>query len=36
MPDEVWTIVALLKLAKTTVDGMAQASQIPAYKIRGQ
>lgn len=39
MPDEVLTIkeaAALLKLAEKTVYTMAQASEIPAFKIRGQ
>jgi excisionase family DNA binding protein len=39
MPDEVLTIkeiAALLKLAEKTVYAMAQAGEIPAFKIRGQ
>ena len=39
MPDEVLTIkeaAALLKLAEKTVYTMAQAGEIPAFKIRGQ
>lgn len=39
MPDEVLTIkeaAALLKLAEKTVCTMRQASEIPAFKIRGQ
>lgn len=39
MPDEVLTIkevVALLKLAEKTVYVMAQAGEVPAFKIRGQ
>jgi excisionase family DNA binding protein len=39
MPDEVMTIkevAALLKLADKTVYAMAQAGEIPAFKIRGQ
>jgi excisionase family DNA binding protein len=39
MPDEVLTIkevAALLKLADKTVYAMAQAGEIPAFKIRGQ
>ncbi len=39
MPDEVLTIkevAALLELAGKTVYAMAQAGQIPAFKIRGQ
>ncbi|MEO6326473.1 MAG: helix-turn-helix domain-containing protein [Thermoanaerobaculia bacterium] len=38
-PDEVLTIkevAALLKLAEKTVYAMAQAGEIPAFKIRGQ
>ena len=39
MPDEVLTIkevAALLKLAEKTVYAMANAGEIPAFKIRGQ
>lgn len=39
MADEVLTIreaAALLKLAEKTVYTMAQAGEIPAFKIRGQ
>lgn len=39
MADEVLTIkevAALLKLAEKTVYAMAQAGEIPAFKIRGQ
>lgn len=39
MPDEVLTIkevAVLLKLAEKTVYAMAQAGEIPAFKIRGQ
>ena len=39
MPEEVLTIkeaAALLKLAEKTVYTMAQAGEIPAFKIRGQ
>ena len=39
MPNEVLTIkeaAALLKLAEKTVYAMAQAGEIPAFKIRGQ
>jgi excisionase family DNA binding protein len=39
MPLEVLTIkevAALLKLAEKTVYAMANASEIPAFKIRGQ
>jgi excisionase family DNA binding protein len=39
MPDEVLTIkevAAMLKLAEKTVYAMAQAGEIPAFKIRGQ
>lgn len=39
MPDEVLTIkevAALLKLAEKTVYTMANAGEIPAFKIRGQ
>lgn len=39
MPDEVLTIkevAALLKLAEKTVYAMAQAGEMPAFKIRGQ
>ncbi len=39
MLDEVLTIkeaAALLKLAEKTVYAMAQAGEIPAFKIRGQ
>jgi excisionase family DNA binding protein len=39
MPDEVLTIkevAAFLKLAEKTVYAMAQAREIPAFKIRGQ
>lgn len=39
MPDEVLTIkevAGLLKLADKTVYGMANAGEIPAFKIRGQ
>jgi excisionase family DNA binding protein len=39
MPDEVLTlkeVAALLKLAEKTVYAMAQAGEIPAFKIRGQ
>ena len=38
MPEEVLTIkevAALLKLAEKTVYAMAQAGEIPAFKIRG-
>jgi excisionase family DNA binding protein len=38
MPDEVLTIkevAVLLKLAEKTVFAMAQAGEIPAFKIRG-
>lgn len=35
MPDEVLTI-AILKLAEKTVHAMTQASDLPAFKIRGQ
>lgn len=39
MTDEVLTIkevAALLKLAEKTVYAMAQAGELPAFKIRGQ
>jgi excisionase family DNA binding protein len=39
MPDEVLTIkevAALLKVAAKTVYAMAQAGEIPAFKIRAQ
>jgi len=39
MPDEVLTIkevAALFKLAEKTVYAMANAGEIPAFKIRGQ
>lgn len=38
MPDEVLTIkeAALLKLAEKTVYAMANAGELPAFKIRGQ
>jgi excisionase family DNA binding protein len=39
MADEVLTIkevAALLKLAEKTVYAMAQAEELPAFKIRGQ
>jgi excisionase family DNA binding protein len=39
MPDEVLTIkevAAMFKLAEKTVYAMAQAGEIPAFKIRGQ
>jgi len=39
MPDEVLTIkevAVLLKLAEKTVYAMANAGEIPAFKIRGQ
>ena len=39
MPDDVLTIrevAALLKLAEKTVYAMANAGEIPAFKIRGQ
>jgi excisionase family DNA binding protein len=39
MADEILTIkeaAALLKLAEKTVYTMAQAGEIPAFKIRGQ
>jgi excisionase family DNA binding protein len=39
MPDEVLTIkevAALLKVAEKTVYAMAQAGEIPAFKIRAQ
>ena len=39
MADEVLTlkeVAALLKLADKTVYAMAQAGEIPAFKIRGQ
>lgn len=39
MADEVLTIkevAALLKLAEKTVYAMAQAGELPAFKIRGQ
>lgn len=39
MADEVWTIkevATLLKLAEKTVYAMAQAGEVPAFKIRGQ
>lgn len=39
MPDEVLTIkevAALLKLAEKTIYAMAQAGEIPAFRIRGQ
>jgi excisionase family DNA binding protein len=39
MSDEVLTIkevVALLKLAEKTVYAMANAGELPAFKIRGQ
>ncbi|MDQ3274727.1 MAG: helix-turn-helix domain-containing protein [Actinomycetota bacterium] len=39
MPDKVLTtkeVATLLKLAETTVYAMAQAGEIPAFKIRGQ
>lgn len=39
MSDEVLTIkevAALLKLAEKTVYAMAQAGELPAFKIRGQ
>jgi len=38
MPDEVLTIkevAALLKLAEKTVYAMANAGELPAFKIRG-
>jgi hypothetical protein len=35
MPDALLTI-ALLKLAEKTVHAMAQASDLPAFKILGQ
>jgi excisionase family DNA binding protein len=39
LPDEVLTIkevAALLKLAEKTVYAMANAGELPAFKIRGQ
>jgi excisionase family DNA binding protein len=39
MPDEVLTIkevAALLKLAEETVYAMANAGELPAFKMRGQ
>ena len=39
MPDEVLTIkevAELLKLAEKTVYAMANAAELPAFKIRGQ
>jgi excisionase family DNA binding protein len=39
MPDEVLTIkevAAMFKLAEKTVYAMAQAGELPAFKIRGQ
>jgi len=39
MPDEVLTIkelATLLKLAEKTVYAMANAEEIPAFKVRGQ
>lgn len=39
MPDEILTIkevAALLKLAEMTVCAMANAGELPAFKIRGQ
>ena len=39
MPDRVLTtkeVAALLKLAEKTVYAMANAGEIPAFKIRGQ
>ncbi len=39
MPDEILTIrelAALLKLAEKTVYSMANADEIPAFKVRGQ
>lgn len=38
MPDEIFTImeVAALKLAEKTVYAMANAGELPAFKIRGQ
>lgn len=39
MPDEILTvreIAILLKLADKTVYSMAQAGELPAFKVRGQ
>ncbi|MBM0106505.1 helix-turn-helix domain-containing protein [Steroidobacter sp. S1-65] len=39
MPEEILTIrevAAVLKLAEKTVYAMAQAGELPAFKVRGQ
>ena len=39
MPDEILTlpeVAKLLKVAEKTVYAMAQKSQLPAFKVRGQ
>lgn len=39
MPDEILTVqevATLLKLADKTVYSMAQAGELPAFKVRGQ